>query len=293
MPRIFPVAAFAVMVAAPALAADWSPLMTAEEVAAAGPVALIDIRAEGAGGFAAPAAHAPFALWRGPEANPGETPDAATLTATMQAAGIDAGERVAILHSGEDATAFAEAARVYWTLKSAGIAEVAIVRDGLRGWRAAGLPVSDAPAAPATGDAVAILDEDRRADWDAVEAAATGGAALLDARPDAFLSGELLHPAAATGGTIPGAAQLNYEIFFENARDFAPEAEDLAAARALIGDEGGAIVFCNTGVWAAAVWFALAEVGGFEDVRLYDEGVVGWTGFGGETVKIGAGTVVN
>ena len=35
--------------------------------------------------------------------------------------------------------------------------------------------------------------------------------------------------------------------------------------------------FCNTGHWAATNWFALSEVAGIPNVKLYPESMVGWT----------------
>ena len=39
----------------------------------------------------------------------------------------------------------------------------------------------------------------------------------------------------------------------------------------------GYISYCNTGHWAAVVWFALSEQAGIPNVKLYDGGMVGWT----------------
>ena len=35
--------------------------------------------------------------------------------------------------------------------------------------------------------------------------------------------------------------------------------------------------FCNTGHWAATNWFALSELAGIENVKLYPESLVGWS----------------
>ncbi|MEO0762771.1 MAG: NADH-quinone oxidoreductase subunit NuoN, partial [Pseudomonadota bacterium] len=52
----------------------------------------------------------------------------------------------------------------------------------------------------------------------------------------------------------------------------------MAAAEAAGWTPGRTVVsFCNTGHWAASNWFALSEIGGIEDVRLYPESMAGWT----------------
>ena len=45
------------------------------------------------------------------------------------------------------------------------------------------------------------------------------------------------------------------------------------------GDET-LISFCNTGHWAATNWFALSELAGLDDVKLYPESMVGWSAAG-------------
>lgn len=42
------------------------------------------------------------------------------------------------------------------------------------------------------------------------------------------------------------------------------------------------MAFCNTGHWAATEWFALSELAGVEDAKLYPDSMVGWSQTGGE-----------
>ena len=39
----------------------------------------------------------------------------------------------------------------------------------------------------------------------------------------------------------------------------------------------GYVSFCNTGWFASTVWFALSEVAGIENVKLYDGSLAHWT----------------
>ena len=41
------------------------------------------------------------------------------------------------------------------------------------------------------------------------------------------------------------------------------------------------MAFCNTGHWAATDWFALSELAGLPDVKLYPDSMVGWSQGGG------------
>lgn len=44
------------------------------------------------------------------------------------------------------------------------------------------------------------------------------------------------------------------------------------------------VSFCNTGHWASTNWFALSEIAGIQNVKLYPESMVGWARRGGEVV---------
>ena len=55
-------------------------------------------------------------------------------------------------------------------------------------------------------------------------------------------------------------------------------------AGAGVGGGGEQIAFCNTGHWAATNWFALSELAGYRNVKMYPGSLVDWTGAGGQTV---------
>ena len=44
-----------------------------------------------------------------------------------------------------------------------------------------------------------------------------------------------------------------------------------------VDDYKGYISYCNTGHWAATVWFALSEMAKIPDVKMYDGGMTHWT----------------
>ena len=57
------------------------------------------------------------------------------------------------------------------------------------------------------------------------------------------------------------------------------EAEGFADADQLVS-------FCNTGHWAATNWFALSELAGIDNVKLYPESMVGWSNAGHEMANV-------
>jgi len=267
-----------------------APADLVEVIAEADPL-ILDIRAPGAASEAGTYAHghvegavnAPYALFRGPAENPGQIPSEEELTATLRALGVTPERPTVIVYQGADETDFGAAARVYWTLKSSGVSTLAILNGGIAAWTAAGLTLDTTGVTPEPSD-ITVSFSDR---WLATEAdvlAVVEGdaqATLIDARPQSFWEGREAHGAAARPGTLPQSRYFTHSNWFRGG----PAIVDAGAARALAAAEGygdGAplISFCNTGHWAATNWFALSELAGIEDVRLYPESMVGWSNAG-------------
>lgn len=278
--------------------AQLGPLVSPAELSAAlveeAPV-LLDIRAPRApegqtnvdtytAGHIAGALNAPYGRFRGPAENPGQPPSAEDLTALLRELGLEADSRVVIVHQGKDETDFGAAARVYWTLKSSGLTQLSILNGGVNAWVAAGQPLStDATTAQPSTITVDFSDQWlARADDIRAVLAGADQALLLDARPEAFWSGDMRHPAAARAGTLPQSRFFEHSGWFSNG----PAIVDAEAARALAARQGfdtqeQLVSFCNTGHWAATNWFALSELAGLENVKLYPESMVGWSNAGG------------
>lgn len=252
---------------------------------------ILDIREPGtpdaagtyAAGHIAGAVSAPYALFRGPDENPGQVPPEAELTRVLQSLGVTADRPTIIVHQGRDETDFGAAARVYWTLQSSGVGNLAILNGGITAWTAANQPLETGPVTPTPSD-ITVTFSDR---WLATEAdvlAVVEGnaeATLLDARPEAFWQGRQSHGAAARPGTLPQSQFFTHSNWF----DRGPAIVDAASARALAeqagyADDAALISFCNTGHWAATNWFALSELAGIDNVRLYPDSMVGWSNAG-------------
>lgn len=223
---------------------------------------------------------APYALWRGPAEDAGRMHDEAKLTSLFRSLGVEADRPVVVIHQGRDESDFGSAARVYWTLKTGGVKHLAILNGGVAAWVADGRPLSTQPTQPTPSEITVTIDPRWLATRDQVLAVVEGreSATLLDSRPEAFYRGETAVPAAARPGTLPHAQLFTHSRWFNSS----PAIVDAAAARRLVQenglDNGDTIVsFCNTGHWAATNWFALSELGGVEDVRLYPESMVAWS----------------
>jgi thiosulfate/3-mercaptopyruvate sulfurtransferase len=268
------------------------PLLAAGELAARsnnGALRVIDIRADGNAQYVPGAVAAPYADWRGPADNPGRLPDPPALSALLQRLGIDDSTPVVVVYEGDDPTDFGAAARVYWTLKTAGVGQVAILNGGMKSWLAAGLPTAAAPSVPTPSTYQVRIDERWLASRAQVAAASGGSSSqLLDARPAAFFLGEKKHPAARVPGTLAGARNVEHTVWFVpgTAQLASPQAIGATAQR--LGVDAGlpTVSFCNTGHWAATQWFVLSEVLGGRDVRLYPESMVDWSRSGHEMANV-------
>lgn len=235
------------------------------------------------------AVNTPYGEYRGPGSNPGRVPDLAELQETLRDAGAEYGRPVLVVHQGADASDFGAAARVYWTLKSAGFDQLSILNGGFDAWSALGTAPSTGADDPTPSDITLSWSDRWMMDSESVRKVVDGEseAVLLDARPKEFFAAGKKHKAAREAGTLRGALNLVHSSWFAGNSPVigAPE-EAVARVREIAAAKGEAplVSFCNTGHWAATNWFAASELAGIEDVRLYPESMVGWTLLGNPAV---------
>lgn len=192
--------------------------------------------------------------------------------------GIDDKSHVVVVPAGVSFTDFGSAARVYWTLKVAGVPNVSILDGGIAAWQAAGLPTQSGPSPTPTPKMLeAEADKSSLAELaDVARIQQSGGATLIDARPASFFNGKERAPKVQAYGHIPGAIDLDSDEFYDDkANRLKPQAE-LAAIAARI-PAGPVVTYCNTGHWSATDWFVLHELLGRKDVKLYDGSMVEWS----------------
>ena len=240
---------------------------------------ILDIRGDDyAKGHLPGAISAPYGLFRGPKENPGQMLEVAVLEERFESLGLTLDKPVVIVPEGKTDTDFGAAARVYWTLKSSGFSDLSILNGGALAWESAGLAMSADPVVPQPSELDISFSDQWTADTEQVSAVARGevDALLLDARPDDFYQGRKSHAAAARPGTLPGAENHVYTSFFSEGSPAMSDISDPSSLREQLGiDDGEEVVsFCNTGHWAATNWFALSEVAGIENVKLYPGSMV-------------------
>jgi thiosulfate/3-mercaptopyruvate sulfurtransferase len=281
-----------------AAADDWKKLIEPAELANlinSTNVLVIDIRPQ-TGGKAGPgyaeghipgAVSAPYGMWRGPKENPGKVMGDKALTELLRGIGAKRQRPTVVAHQGRDATDFGSAARVYWTLKSAGLKKIAILNGGVAGWWLSGGPLTDDPVVVTPSEIEATLSDKWMMTRRDVQKVGNGAskATLLDARPMPFHNGAKKHKAASRAGTLPGAQQLAHSTWFEESSPYLTAPESVLSRLRKAGVDAGdapVVSFCNTGHWAATNWFAASELAGMKDVKLYPESMVGWSNAGGQ-----------
>ena len=226
------------------------------------------------------AVNAPYAQWRGPAGNPGELPTLPKLTALVQSLGLTPATHAVVVSSGADATDFGASARVYWTLKVLGLKELSVLNGGVKAWSAAQLAQNSEAVKVAASSFQPQLDESLIATTaEVVQHVKAKDAVLIDARPAAFFNGETRAPSARIAGTLPDAVNLQHDKWFAKGSSTfvgTDQARQIAASSQL--DTGKETVsFCNTGHWAATNWFAMSEVLGQKNVKLYPGSMTAWS----------------
>ncbi|SFU44323.1 sulfurtransferase [Halomonas korlensis] len=211
----------------------------------------------------------------------GLMPAVGDLEALIGGLGIDNDDTVVVVPAGTGPTDFGSAARIYWTFKALGHDEVTILNGGFAGWEQQGHKVASGPVkAPDAASFEGSLRESLLATTEEVVTAREADEQLVDARPPAFYKGQTQSPAARVPGTIPGSVNLPHDGSFEE-RDGAyylqPDSLKARIDDLGLDPEAPTVAFCNTGHWAASGWFQLSEIGGLENVTMYDGSMAAWT----------------
>jgi thiosulfate/3-mercaptopyruvate sulfurtransferase len=283
--------ALALVLAAPAAAADTQPLVSAAWLNGHlrdANLVVLDIRSaiDGSSPETFAQGHIPGAVhsdydkagWRVTRNNvPFMVPTTPELEKLIGDLGIDETSHVVVVPAGVNVLDFGSAARTYWTLKYAGVGNVSILDGGLAAWKAAGYALDTGVHAPSPAIFTATIDSSILAlapDVEKIEQ--NGGVTLVDARPVSFFLGKEKAPAAAAYGHIPGARNIDSAQFYDAAANrLKPKAELATIAGEL--PAGATVAYCNTGHWAATDWLVLHELLDRKNARLYAGSMVEWT----------------
>ncbi|MEX1198370.1 MAG: rhodanese-like domain-containing protein [Pseudohongiellaceae bacterium] len=254
----------------------WSPLLEPAELAGilehSDDVRVMRLTGEYEAGHIPGAVSIPYGQFRGPQDNPGQLPDLADLTSLLQQAGIEADTPVVLVHGGSGAVDMGAATRVYWTLRSLGVADLAVLNGGFSAWQSAQLPVSTEQVTVQASGYQPQWNDRWRVTTAELERLVNDDAPvrLVDARPEPYFQGQ--QASASRAGTIPGSENLSFTGWFDGNR---MKSEDELGAM-LSADGEAAVTFCNTGHLGSINWFVMNELAGQEGTRLYAESVTEW-----------------
>src|SRR5690625_205586 len=243
---------------------------------------VVDIRTpeDYANGHIPGAVSAPYGQWRGPAHSPGQLVELAQLTQLVRSLGIDNQTHIIITSTGLDITDFGAAARVYWTLKYLGLEQLSILNGGMHAWQQASLSLSKEQPVITASKYTPQLNKSILASKEEIQTKIQDQSTLLlDARPQNFYMGQTKAPTAKKPGTIKNAVNFSHDQWFEPGTTLfvsADKAKEIAQDL-LRQSPAEVISFCNTGHWAATDWFALSEMVGQPNTKLYPASLAEWS----------------
>jgi thiosulfate/3-mercaptopyruvate sulfurtransferase len=203
-----------------------------------------------------------------------EMPAAGAIHDALESFGISDNSRVVLYASDGQWT---QTTRVLLTFDYAGLSNVSVLDGGLKGWAAAGQPLSkDAPVAT-KGHLAPLKTQPIVVDADFVASHEHAPRfAIVDARITPFYDGTRAGGKPPTAGHIPGALSAPFNAFTTDDGRLKP-ADEIAAIFANAGVKPGDTIvgYCHIGQQATAMLFAARTLG--HNVLLYDGSFEDWS----------------
>jgi thiosulfate/3-mercaptopyruvate sulfurtransferase len=194
--------------------------------------------------------------------------------------GVFNSSHVVLIPAGENSTDFGSSARAYWTFKVFGHSKVSILDGGFKLW------LKEYPSLISKAKIKKNIKGNFKAKFNpslyasTAEVAKISGAKsdiiLLDGRNKEQFIGKKKHKKAERFGHIPGAQLISQAKTYNPASNQLKTKTELNDLFSEVTSKP-VISYCNTGHWAATNWFALSEVLGNKNIKLYDGSMVEWT----------------
>ncbi|HOG17933.1 MAG: putative thiosulfate sulfurtransferase [Syntrophaceae bacterium PtaU1.Bin231] len=200
-----------------------------------------------------------------------ELPADDDLRDIISSTGIEATSSVVVVGKTDTMTDKVNATRIAFTLKYAGVADVAVLSGGYNKWAADKKTVSTEAVRPRSKAFTGKFQKDLVVKKNDV-LAAIGKAVIVDTRdPDTF-AGKKKLDFVAKAGHIKGAVLLETTALYEADGTYKPKEAIAALAAGVVGTDTSKeiIVYCDSGRVATAWWFMLHEVLGYKNAKLYD-----------------------
>jgi thiosulfate/3-mercaptopyruvate sulfurtransferase len=206
-----------------------------------------------------------------------ELPANDDLFDTIGSAGIDANSIVVIIGKIDTIGDRFDMTRVAWTLKYAGVDNVAILDGGQNQWVKDKKPVSMDAVKAKSKAYKGKLNRGLFVNKDYVMSR-LGKAIILDTRGPAFYQGKEKLPFVPKVGRIKGAVNLPVGQLYTPEGLYKDQAQLLALATTAVGSDKTKeiIAYCDTGKTCTAWTFLLTDLFGYKDVKVYDGSSMEW-----------------
>jgi thiosulfate/3-mercaptopyruvate sulfurtransferase len=216
-----------------------------------------------------------WAIKRGELTN--ELPADDDLRDVISSAGIEPGSWVIVVSKNATMPERTDATRVAFTLRYAGVDNVAILDGGFDKWAAEKKPLSTDKVVPKKKayngkfNKAVVVNK-------AYTLGALDKALIVDVRPPEFYKGEKKLDFVAKPGRIKGAVNLPPGLLYNEDGTYKTKDKLEAVAKPVVGADLSReiIVYCDTGKVCTGWWFALTELLGYKNVKVYDGSSMEW-----------------
>jgi thiosulfate/3-mercaptopyruvate sulfurtransferase len=206
-----------------------------------------------------------------------ELPADDDLKDILSANGIEPTTTVVVVSKNETMPFRTDATRVAWTLRYAGVENVAVLSGGIEKWVADKKPLSKDAVKPKAKPYRGKFNKQFYASKADVMGA-LGKALLLDIRAPEFYKGEKKLDFVEKTGRIKGAVNLPPGLLFNADNTYKSKAEIEAIAKPVVGADLNReiITYCDTGKVCTTWWLALTDLLGYKNVKVYDGSSMEW-----------------
>ena len=206
-----------------------------------------------------------------------ELPADEDLRDVISSAGIEPSSWVVVVGKNAAVPDRWDSTRVAFTLKYAGVENVAVLNGGYDKWVAEKKPVTTDKVVPKkkayNGKFNKAFVVNKAYTLGALEKAL-----IVDVRAPEFYKGEKKLDFVAKTGRIKGAVNLPAALLFNPDGTYKDKAGIEAAAKPVVGTDLSReiITYCDTGKVCTGWWFALTELLGYKNVKVYDGSSMEW-----------------
>jgi thiosulfate/3-mercaptopyruvate sulfurtransferase len=206
-----------------------------------------------------------------------ELPSDDDLKDILSSAGIEPTTTVVVVSKNETMPFRTDATRVAWTLRYAGVENVAVLSGGIEKWEAEKRTLSKDALKPKAKAYKGKFNKQFYASKADVMGA-LGKAVIVDVRPPEFYKGEKKLDFVEKTGRIKGAVNLPPGLLYNPDGTYKNKAEIEAIAKPVVGADLNKeiITYCDTGKVCTTWWLALADLLGYKNVKVYDGSSMEW-----------------